>query len=316
VIRLTSANASPSCSTCSDVRYGITLPASGVALGGLPDWVRLCADLGFTDLWIGESTQADAVALLGMAAVVAPGLYLGTAVLPAATRTPGLLALSTATLAGLAPGRLSIGLGASSAGVVRNWGGGTYERPVERTRDVVRFLRRALRGEKITETYGTFAVQGFALPEPPATPPPLLVAGLQPGMLRLAAREADGAVLTLVAPEDIARVREVVGPDLPLVVWATACAYLDPADAGRARALARRMLGGYLRIPAYAAAAAWHGRSGAVTDELIDALVIHGTPEACRQRVAEFTGAGVDLVLLSPLPLDGDAMAATRLLSP
>ena len=298
------------------MRYGITLPAAGIPLAALPDWVRLTADLGYTDLWLGESVGADAVALLAMASVVAPSLQLGTAVLPAMTRAPGLLAMSAATLAGLAPGRVSIGVGASSPGLVQDWYGGTYDRPVARVRDTVRFLRASLGGERVTQAYETFAVSGFALAEPPAVAPPVLVAGLQPGMLRLAAAEGDGAVLTLVSPSDIARIRDVVGPDLPLVAWVTACPYLDPADAPRARAAARRMLGAYLRIPAYAAAARWHGRDATVTDDVVDALVVHGHPDACREQVEAYADAGVALTLLSPLALDGDATAATRLLAP
>jgi alkanesulfonate monooxygenase SsuD/methylene tetrahydromethanopterin reductase-like flavin-dependent oxidoreductase (luciferase family) len=163
-------------------RYGITLPTSGVPLGRMPEWVRAAADSGYTDLWLGESFGADAVALLAMASAVAPSLNLGTAVVPASTRIPGLLAQSAATLAGLALGRVSIGLGASSPVVVSDGGGILPERPLSHTRDVVRFLRRALAGERVTEDFETFSVHGFALAEPPASVPPLLVAGLRPPM--------------------------------------------------------------------------------------------------------------------------------------
>jgi probable F420-dependent oxidoreductase len=317
------------------MRYGLTLPAGGVPLAALPDWVRLAADAGYTDLWFGESVFLDAVAALAMAAVAAPALQLGTAVLPTSTRTPGLLAMSAATLAGLAPGRVSIGVGASSPGLVREWGGGAYERPVARTRDVVRFLRQALRGERVSQAYETFTVDGFALAEAPAVPPPVLVAALRPAMLRLAAQEADGAVLTLVAAGDVPRIRAEVGSDLPLVAWLTACPYEDPGDADRARAAARRMLAGYLTIPSYAAAADWHGRGpalaalhrewaagrrreavAAIPDAVVDALVIHGHPDSCREQLAAYAAAGVDLTLVSPLPLGGDPFAATRLLAP
>ncbi len=298
-------------------------------------WVEAVAAYGYTDLWLGESAGADAVALLAMASVLAPSLHLGTAVLPAATRAPGLLAMSAATLAGLAPGRVSVGVGASSPTVVSDWGGAPYEQPVARTRDVVRFLRRALRGERITEQFDTFAVRGFALAEPPALPPPVLVAALQPGMLRMAAREAEGAVLTLVGEADLARVRAVTGPELTLVSWLMVCPYDSATALAQARTAARRMLVGYLTVPAYAAAADWHGRAdalapmhehwqagrrreacAAIPDAIVDELVIHGAPAYCRERIEACRAAGVDVPVISVLPLNGDALTPLRALAP
>jgi probable F420-dependent oxidoreductase len=301
----------------------------------MPQWIRAAADSGYTELWLGESFGGDAVALLALASAVAPALYLGTAILPASTRTPGLLAMSAATLAGLAPARVSIGLGASSPVVVSDGGGILPDHPVAHTRDVVRFLRRALAGERVTADFETFSVRGFALAEPPAEPPPLLVAGLRPAMLRVAAEEADGAVLTLVSTADVARIRGVVGAELPLVAWLLVCPYDDPADAARARSVARRLVAGYLTVPAYSAAADWHGRSealaamheewaagrrreavAAIPDTVVDDLVIHGAPEYCRERIGEFFEAGVEVPVVSAIPLDGDDLNALRLLGP
>lgn len=305
------------------MRYGLTLPTTGLPLAATPDWMRAAADVGYTDLWLGESIAADAVALLAVASAVAPSLNLGTAVLPAATRSPGLLAMSAATLAGLAPGRVSIGVGASSQGLVSEWGGASYQQPVERTRDIVRFLRRALRGERVTEAFETFSVRGFVLAEAPAEPPPVLMAALRPGMLRVAAQEADGAVLTLVSAGDLTRIRAVCGQALPLVAWLTVCPYEDPGFAEQARVAARRLLAGYLTVPAYAAAAGWHGRgdalalmqaqwdagrrreaTAAIPDHVVDELVIHGSPDHCRERIAEYVSAGVTVPIVSALPLD------------
>jgi alkanesulfonate monooxygenase SsuD/methylene tetrahydromethanopterin reductase-like flavin-dependent oxidoreductase (luciferase family) len=178
-------------------------------------------------------------------------------------------------------------------------------------------------------------VRGFALAEPPAQPPPLLVAGLRPAMLRMAAEEGDGAVLTLVSEADVRRVRGVVGSKCPLVAWLLVCPYGDPTEAGRARHVARRLLAGYLTVPAYSAAADWHGRSealgpmraewaagrrreavAAIPDSVVDELVIHGAPEYCRERIAEFSEASVEVPLISAIPLDGEVMAAVRSLAP
>ena len=80
----------------------------------------------------------------------AGGLRLGTAVANIYTRGPALLAMSAATLAGLAPGRFVLGIGVSSPAVVTDWNGIALDRPYQRARDTLHFLRRALAGEKVS----------------------------------------------------------------------------------------------------------------------------------------------------------------------
>ena len=71
------------------------------------------------------------------------------------TRGPALLAQSVAGLASAAPGRFVLGIGSSSNVIVERWNGIPFEKPFQQTRDMVRFLKAALGGEKVTETYDT-----------------------------------------------------------------------------------------------------------------------------------------------------------------
>ena len=75
---------------------------------------------------------------------------------------------------------------------------------------MVRFLRDAFSGEKISKTYDTFEIQGFRLGLRPERTPPILVAALREGMLRLAAREADGAIINWLGPDDVPKVTAVL----------------------------------------------------------------------------------------------------------
>ena len=61
----------------------------------------------------------------------------------------------------------------------------------------------ALRGEKVDEEYETFRVRGFRLLIKVAEQPPILVAALRPGMLRLAGREGDGAIINWLSADDV-----------------------------------------------------------------------------------------------------------------
>ena len=110
-----------------------------------------------------ESDGGDGFTPLALAAAWEPRLRLGTAIIPAFTRAPALMAQSTAALADAAPGRFALGLGTSSDVIVQRWNGVPFERPYYRVRDMVRFLRDAFSGEKVTKEYDTFSVSGFRL---------------------------------------------------------------------------------------------------------------------------------------------------------
>jgi len=299
--------------------WGLTVPLPGVPLAAQAELLRALPGWGYTDAWSSETAGTDAFTPLALAAVAEPRLRLGTAIVPVFTRGPALIAQSAATLAALAPGRFSLGLGASSPVIVEQWNGIAYDQPYRRTRDVLRFLRRALSGEKVSGTFDTFTVSGFRLEQPPAQPVPLLLAALRPQMLALAGREADGAILNWLAATDVARCLEAVGNPASRIV---ARIFVCPTeDAGYARTLGRRLITSYLSVPAYADFHRWLGRGPqlepmwrlwqqgeraaagqAVPDEVVDALVLHGSPASCREQVWRYVEAGVRTPVLAVLP--------------
>jgi probable F420-dependent oxidoreductase len=329
-------------------RWGITLPLSGMPLSGQRDLVAALPDLGYTDAWSSEVSGADAFTPLALAAQWtskdgsgsrgtgpqdAGGLRLGTAVANIYTRGPALLAMSAATLAGLAPGRFVLGIGVSSPAVVTDWNGIALDRPYQRARDTLHFLRRALAGEKVSMEGETFTINGFRLDPAPVPPPALALAALRPGMIALAAAMSDAAITNWLAPADVPAVRAVAGPDCELIARIFVC---PTADAGVARHIGRRMIAAYLTVPAYAAFHDWLGRGprfrvmreawaagdrkaalAAIGDDLVDELVVHGSPARCRERVAEYQAAGLDTPVIAIVPAPGvDEAEAVRQLAP
>ncbi len=218
---------------------GLTLPLEGYSLPAHRSALRELVDVGYTHVWAGEADGLDAVVPLAAAVAWEPSLHVGTAIVPSFTRGPGVLAMTAAGLAELAPGRCTFGIGASAPTIVQQWNGIPFERPFERTRDVVRFLRSALAGERIDARFDTFEAHGFRLSRPPAVAPQLLLAALRPQMLRLAATEADGAITTWLGAEDLDQVAHALRSAAPpgtnprLVAWVTVCVDAD-ADAVRA----------------------------------------------------------------------------------
>jgi probable F420-dependent oxidoreductase len=297
------------------VAYGITIPF----------------DRG--DVWSSEADGTDAFTPLALAAAWAPSLRLGTAIVPAFTRGPALLAQSAAAMAEAAPGRFSLGLGTSSDVIVESWNDIAFERPYRRVRDALRFLRVALTGARVDEAYDTFAVRGFRLARPPAVVPPILIAALRPGMLHLAGREADGAIINWLAAADVPTVTKEVGADKEIVARIFVC---PSEDTDAVRAQARRLIAAYLNVPVYAAFHEWLGRGpqlagmwaawkagdckaalAAIPDEVVDELVIHGSPAEVRDQVKAYVDNGVTTPVLALIAFGGlDPRQSIRDLAP
>ena len=109
-------------------------------------------------------------------------------------------------------------------------------------------------------------MKGFRLSRIPEQLPPIYLAALRPGMLHLAGREADGAILNWLSAEDVATSvaevekaaegarREIVARIFVIVT----------EDADVARTVGRRMITAYLNVHAYAEFHRWLGRGPAL----------------------------------------------------
>ena len=260
-------------------------------------------------MWSAESGGYDAFTPIVAAAQWAPSLRFGTAIVPVYTRGAHTLASTVASTCQAAPGRFALGIGTSSDVIVERWNGMTFDKPYQRTRDTIRFLRAALTGEKVTEDYETFSVRGFRLGITVPEQPPILVAALREGMLKLAGREGDGAIINWLSADDVKTVVPHVGPDKEIV----ARIFVFPVDdAGMARAVGKRAIASYLTVPVYAAFHEWMGRgdelkdlwrlwkegdrkaaADSIPDHVVDQLLVWGKPEACREHIQRYIDNGV-----------------------
>jgi probable F420-dependent oxidoreductase len=313
-------------------RYGMTIPFDGVPLADHRSWYEELAELGYTDLWSSEAGGTDAFTPLALAAAWAPTMRLGTAIVPVYTRGPALMAMSAASMAEAAPGRFVLGVGTSSDVIVERWNGIPFHKPYQRTRDMVRFLRQALSGEKVDADFETFTVKGFRLGRKPEVIPPILIAALRPGMLRLAGTEGDGAIINWLSADDVTRVVPEVGADKEVVARIFVCPSTDTA---KVRAAGRFAIAAYLNVPVYAAFHEWLGRgpalkpmwdawkagdrkaaTAAIPDQVVDELIVHGSPEQCRQHIQRYFANGVTTAALAVLDFGIDVRQAIRDLAP
>jgi probable F420-dependent oxidoreductase len=315
-------------------RFGITIPFDGVPLPEQRALFEQLPDLGYTDVWSAESNANDAFTPLALASVWAPSLRLGTSIVPAYTRGPATLAMCAATLAAAAPGRFVLGIGTSSNVIVEKWNAIPFEEPYKRVRDTVRFLRLALAGEKVTEKFETFAVDGFRLGLVSPEPVPIVVAALRSGMLRLAGREADGAIINWLSPDDVKTVAPYVREGGENKEIAARIFVAPTTDIDTVRGVAKFAINSYMNVPVYRAFHQWLGREQlrpmwdawaagdrkaaleSIPDSVVDDLVVHGTPEECRERIAAYVANGVTTPIPAILPVGVPASDAIRMLAP
>lgn len=292
---------------------------------------RLAEAMHYRSLWTAEATGTDAFAPLGAVSAVAPGMGLGTGVIPIQLRTPPLAAMSAATLQGLSPDAdVWLGLGVSAPGILRQHGKPGADRPLAMMREYVALVRECLSGESVTFEGDFWQVRRFRLGvRLGERRPKIVMAALNPRMLRLAGEIADGVLLNYipashVAPS-VARVR--AGGD------ATVFAYVHAAvgDFERRAMSARRDLFNYAMADGYArmfrasgfaeevdeirarqAARDRDGALAAVSDRMIQAIDFIGGAEEVTHFIRGYVDAGVEYPVLMPLPWGDDRLAVTK----
>lgn len=314
-------------------RVGVIVPPS-LPADRLVTFVRRVEELGLDGLWVVEDCFLHGgVAQAATALAVTDRLPVGLGVLPVGARNVAYAALEVATLAGLHPGRLTVGVGHGMA----SWNaqvGASVASPLTLLREYLDALRGLLRGDEVTTTGRYVALDHVRLAHPPRVVPPLLAGVRGPRSLEVAGAHADGVLLAEpTTPEYVASVRRLVGPDATLVAYQTAA--VAPEDSGphgeeAALATVRAALG-FVCDPAWAAhlvdlpfaaqladhVAAAPTPADAVATlpaDWVRQLAVTGTPAQARSRLREVADAGVALQAL--YPVGDDPVAALDTLAP
>lgn len=316
---------------------GVTLPVDeGLSAGEYLDLARLAESVGLTDVLVGEVAGPEVFSMLGMIAAATSRIRLGSGIVGIYPRTAVTTAQGFATLASLAPGRVLAGIGASSPIIVEQWHGLAFEAPLGRLRAYVDALRAVWSGERTAVDGGHVRSHGFRSGFG-AVDVPVLVAAMNPRMLRLAGAVADVAFLTWTPPDEYA-------DKIALVRSGARDAGRDPAEVGiaasfwayagdrpdEARERMRRFVLQYAMVPTHRpsfraslaglaeATGAWErgdraAALRAVDDDAVDAMCAIGTADEVHERVEALRDAGVDLpIALTPGAVAGDLEGAAQ----
>jgi probable F420-dependent oxidoreductase len=313
----------------------------GIAISGGPnpaeiiDLVVLAEALGYQSAWVAEGHGGDQFAILAACAARTSHIRLGTSISSVFVRTAPTIAMAASTIADLSGGRFILGLGSSHKAQVEPAHGVVYSKPLTRTRETVAIVRELIREGRVSHRGATIHIENFDLWYTPRhrDVPVYLSAVFQKG-IALCGEVADGIILTRSTLETAARVRthlaegaSKAGRDpsqieitslLPASVGetqASALAALRPGIAFYCGFFPRynRMMADH-GFPAEAAAiaAAWargdrDAAERAVSDAMIDATSVSGTPEQCRARIEAYRRSGIDLPIISPFARGPDA---------
>jgi alkanesulfonate monooxygenase SsuD/methylene tetrahydromethanopterin reductase-like flavin-dependent oxidoreductase (luciferase family) len=282
-----------------------------VALG------MLAEQLGYDAVMLPETWAYDVTVLLAEIALKTRRVRIGTGIAGVWSRSAATLAMASATLASMSGGRFILGLGASTPQLVEGLHDVPFEPPVPRMRRVVTQVRALLSGERVPLAVTT-AARPLKLNVPAAAPVPIYLAGLGDLSVRLAGEVADGWMPFLyplrLLGQGIERLREGARragrADLPLVCPCVPAVVHD--DAARARAGAAWFVSFYVvsmgtfyrdtlirfgfdkEVQAVLAANTpkFAGAVPSEAEELLEQLIVYGTPPEARRRLDRWYAAG------------------------
>lgn len=305
---------------------GLVLPEYAEMSGSeLTDFGRRAVDAGFESVWCGETWGYNPFSVLARLAEHVD-VHLGTSIANVYARSPAALASQTLTLHEATDGKFVLGIGSSTPAVVESFHGEPFERPLRRIRETIEIVDLALSGERMDYDGTVFDLGGFTLNHAGDVDVPVLNGALGTTNIALTIEYGDGLLphmFPLTGLEDaIAEAEERAGepsdlhvaPSLPTAVSE------DPEEARR---ILSKHVAYYVGSTSFyndvvaengfpeeaeAIGAAWGDRdheaaAEAVSDDLLDALGIVGTPERARRRVEELLDGPVDTALVS-FPMD------------
>ena len=292
---------------------------------------QLAESMNYRSLWSVEATGTDAFTLLAAVAAVVPGMGLGTGIVPVQLRTPPLTAMSAATLQAMNPDAdIWLGLGVSAPGILRQHGVPAAARPLAMMREYVALMRECLSGEPVTFAGDFWQVKRFRLGvRLGERRPRIVLAALNPQMLRLAGEIADGVLLNYVPVSHVGasvrRVRSGGNARIFAYVHATVGDFERCAGSARKDLFNYTMADGYARmfrasgfagevedVRERQAARDRPGAMAAISERMIQSIDFIGSAGQVTDFVRGYVEAGVEYPVLMPMPWGDDRFAVTK----
>jgi F420-dependent oxidoreductase-like protein len=290
---------------------------------------QLADELGYDSFWVPEAWGYEIFTLLAEIAVKTKRIKLGTGIVNVYSRTPGLLAMSAATVDEISGGRLILGIGTSGKKVIEGFHARPFEKPLGHVRDVIKVTRTLLSGGKLSDAGAELAqYRPFKLEMTPVRKDiPIYVAALKEKAIQQIGELADGWIPTFWPYERLAEGKAWIaegakraGRDpsaITVAPFTTALPLGGPAGAAMAKNIISFYIGGmgdyYIELLSrfgfgddckriaelYAAKETRAQAAEAVPEAMIEALTISGDPQHVIEELRRRRGFGIDLPILN-----------------
>ena len=302
--------------------------------------VQEAEQLGYDSVWTAEAYGSDAATVLGWLAAQTSKIRLGSGIFQMPARSAAMTAMTAATIDQLSDGRMILGIGSSGPQVAEGWHGQRFAKQLQRTREYVAVVRKALARERVEFQGETLELPlpdgpGKALKltiSPVQERIPIYLAAIGPKNTALAGEIADGWIPTLFSPEHVSELRPLLeegaarsGKSLADFDIAPAVNVFITDDLQSARDSMRPFIALYVggmgsreqnfynqlvcrygfeadatRIQDLYLEGKREEAMAAIPDALIDTVSLCGPPDVVRERLAVYRDAGVGTLGVTP----------------
>lgn len=305
------------------MRYGLILTAPSIAQQIAA--AKTAEKHGFHSVWTLEFFHQHGLVRLAAVAAATERVQVGTAIAYAFMRTPLLAASAAMDVDEISDGRVILGLGSGTRSMNVKWYSMPFDDPpAPRMREAIELIRATIDAQKggglaYEGEYYKVSIPQFARPGAPRARIPIYLAGVNKYMIRTAARTADGLIghpiyTRKYIQEKVLPALEGSKCELAPYVITSIC-----DDPDQARREARAQIAFYYTTRLYHSVLDVHGwrsigetiadafkrmdfkaMEAAVTDEMVDAIALAGTPDEVRDRVSQWDGLSEHLLFYSP----------------
>ena len=173
--------------------------------------VKEAESAGFDSVWAAEAYGSDAATVLAWLAAQTSRIRIGSSIFQMPARSPAMTAMTAATLDQLSGGRMLLGIGTSGPQVAEGWHGQRFGKQLQRTREYVEILRKALARERLIHDGEAYQLPlpdgpGKALKltiAPVQERIPIYIAAIGPKNTQLTGEIADGWLPIFFSPEHV-----------------------------------------------------------------------------------------------------------------
>src|SRR3954454_10268544 len=180
--------------------------------------VQEAESAGWDSVWAAEAYGSDTATVLAWIAAQTERIKIGSAIFQIPARSPAMTAMTAATLDHLSNGRMMLGIGSSGPQVAEGWHGKRFPKQLQRTREYVEIVRKALARERLE-----YEGEQYTLPLPDGPGKalklmigpvqekiPIYIAAIGPKNTQLTAEIADGWLPTFFSPEHVGEFKELL----------------------------------------------------------------------------------------------------------